>query len=130
MLVLVLICCLPFLCLWWQMRKYQRRKEQPVGALTPGNPVDVKSVEPKPNPKPNFVSKHWRGEYSLPRSFWIHGVLLGYLLLVVSCVLMESRLYPGSPFFSMISMIGIGIWQIGGVLALCQTARGFLGKGG
>ena len=128
MLVLVLICCLPFMCLWWQMRKYRRRKEQPVGALTPGNAIDVKSVEPKPNPKLNFVSKHWRGEYDLPRSFWIHGVLLGYLLLVVSCVLMESRLYPGSPFFSMISMIGIGIWQIGGVWRSAKRQGGFWAK--
>jgi prepilin peptidase CpaA len=59
------------------------------------NSIDPKGAELKPNRKLNFVSKHWRGEYSLPRSFWVHGVLLGFLLLVVSCVLIEIRLYPG-----------------------------------
>ena len=81
--------------------------------------------KPKPNPKLNFVSKH----ESVFTFLWIHGVLLGYLLLVVSCVLMESRLYPGSPFFSMISMIGIGIWQMGESGAL-PNGKEFLGKGG
>jgi hypothetical protein len=92
------------------------------------NSIDPKGVEPKPNPKLNFVSKHWRGEYSLPRSFWVHGVLLGFLLLVVSCVLIEIRLYPRSPFFSMISMIGIGIWQIGGVWRSANRQGGFWAK--
>jgi len=63
------------------------------------NSFDPQSPEPKPHSKLNFVSKHWRGEYSLPRSFWLHGVLLGYLLLVVSCLVEEETgLYPGRIF--------------------------------
>jgi prepilin peptidase CpaA len=102
---------------------------RPASNKTAGvNSIDPKSVEPKPNPKLNFVSKHRRGEYSLPRSFWVHGVLLGFLLLVVSCVLIGIRLYSGSPFFSMISMIGIGIWQIGGVWRSAKRQGGFWAK--
>src|SRR5271169_2688530 len=102
-----------------------RRTSNKTGGV---NSIDPKGVEPKPNRKLNFVSKHWRGEYSLPRSFWVHGVLLGFLLLVVSCVLIEIRLCPGSPFFSMISMIGIGIWQIGGVWRSAKRQGGFWAK--
>jgi hypothetical protein len=92
------------------------------------NSVGPKSVEPEPDPKMNFVGKHWRGAFSLPRSFWVHGVLLGYLLLVMSCVLMEEiHLYPGS-FFCMIGMIGIGFWQIGGVCASAKRQGGFWAK--
>ena len=93
-----------------------------------GSSVDPKNVEPKPNPKPNFVSKHWKGEYSLARSFWVHGVLLGYLLLVVSCVLIEKRVYSGSAFFSTIAMGGIGIWQIGGIWRSAKRQGGFWAK--
>jgi Flp pilus assembly protein protease CpaA len=101
--------------------------EAPVTAVDVES-IDPKSVEPKPNPKLNFVSKHWRGEYSLSRSFWVHGVLLGYLSLAVISVLMEIGLYAGSPFFGMIGragMIGIGIWQIGGVWRSAKRHGGF-----
>jgi hypothetical protein len=27
----------------------------------------------------HFVSKHWRGEYSLSRTYWLNGVLFGFL---------------------------------------------------
>ena len=37
-----------------------------------------------------FISKHWRGEYSLPRTYWLHGVLFGFLLLAVGGVLVEG----------------------------------------
>ena len=52
--------------------------------------IDPQSAEPKPHPKMNFVSKHWRGEYSLPRSFWLHGVLLGCLVFEVSSLLVQE----------------------------------------
>jgi hypothetical protein len=28
----------------------------------------------------NFLKKHWKGEYSLPHSYWLHGSLLGLLI--------------------------------------------------
>jgi hypothetical protein len=27
-----------------------------------------------------FARKHWRGEYSLPRSYWLHGAFFGALI--------------------------------------------------
>jgi hypothetical protein len=85
LLVPVLLCCLPFICLWWQIRKYHRQKEQALSALTPENDVDVNDThphkfDPKPHHKINFVGKHWLGEYSLPRSYWLHGVFFGTLI--------------------------------------------------
>ena len=88
------------------------------------NSFDPQSPEPKPHSKLNFVSKHWRGEYSLPRSFWLHGVLLGYLLLVVSCLVgEETGLYPGRIFF-----IAIVVWQIRGVSRSANRQGGFWAK--
>jgi prepilin peptidase CpaA len=71
--------------------------------------IDHKSAKAKPCSNMNFLTKHWRGEYSLPRSFWLHGVLLGSLLMVVSSLLLEET-GPGWLVF-----IVIGGWQIGGV---------------
>jgi hypothetical protein len=88
--------------------------------------IDSPSAEPKPQPKLTFVRKHWRGEYSLPRSFWLHGVLLDSLLIAVSCLLWEGTgLYPDWLVF-----IVVGIWQIGGVWRSANRRGGFLGKGG
>src|SRR6516162_2954841 len=89
------------------------------------NSFDPQSAEPKPHSKLNFVSKHWRGEYSLPRSFWLHGVLLGYLLLVVSCLVgEETGLYPGRIFYCYCCLADP--WS----LAFRQPTRGVLGKDG
>ena len=91
----------------------------------------------KPHLKVNFISKHWRGGYSLPRSFWLHGVLVSYLLLIVSCrssivVFVTGResplvgaigLYPGLLFY-----IVIGFWQIGGVWRSAKRRGGFWAK--
>ena len=86
--------------------------------------IDPQSAEPKPHPKINFVTKHWRGEYSLPRSFWVHGVLLGSLLMVVSSLLLEETgLYTGWLVF-----IVIGGWQIGGVWRSAKRRGGFWAK--
>jgi len=86
--------------------------------------IDPQSAEPKPHPKMSFVTKHWRGEYSLPRSFWLHGVLLGSLLMVVSSLLLEETgLYPGWLVF-----IVIGGWQIGGVWRSAKRRGGFWAK--
>jgi hypothetical protein len=78
------------------------------------------SFDDKPRPKMNFITKHWRGEYSISRSFWLHGVLLGYLLLVLSCLLLEKTGISLGWLF----LIVIG-WQIGGVWRSAKREGGF-----
>jgi hypothetical protein len=85
------------------------------------NSIEPKSVDPKPHPKMGFAAKHWRGEYSLPRSFWLHGVLFCFLLFEVSSLLGEEiGLYPGWLFLS-----AIGIWQIEGIRRSAKRHGGF-----
>jgi len=101
--------------------------------------IDPKSVEPKPNPKLNFVSKHWRGEYSLSRSYWLNGVLFGFLLLAVGGVLVEGTeaARESSPYseFLLIAVsvysvfyIAAGIWQTGGIWRSAKRRGGYWGR--
>ena len=85
--------------------------------------IDPQSAEPKPHPKMNLVSKHWKGEYSLPRSFWLHGVLFGCLVFEVSSLLVqEIHFYPGWLLY------GIILWQIGGVWRAANRRGDFWAK--
>lgn len=34
---------------------------------------EVAASEPLPVQSGGFFAKHWRGDYSLPRSYWLHG---------------------------------------------------------
>jgi len=70
----------------------------------------------------NFISKHWRGKYSLARSFWLHGVLLCFVLFEVSSLLVGKHLYLGWLSYG---MIVIGIWQIRGVWRSAKRRGGF-----
>ena len=36
-----------------------------------------------------FIRKHWLGEYSFPRSFWLHTVLLAYLVPILALALLS-----------------------------------------
>jgi hypothetical protein len=48
--------------------------------LTSTMPPQLPLALPPPLPKPpaqNFIARHWRGELSLPRSYWINYFLLG-----------------------------------------------------
>ena len=43
-------------------------------------PPQLPLALPPPLPKPpaqNFIARHWRGEFSLPRSYWINYLVLG-----------------------------------------------------
>jgi hypothetical protein len=59
------------------------------------------------SPRGNFVAMHWRGNLSLPMSFWINGVLFGLVW----------RLLPYSLFFyQRIAGLRSGIWTIFGAI--------------
>jgi hypothetical protein len=45
-------------------------------AVVPPPPAALPPPLPR-QPAQNFFAKHWRGEFSLPRSFWINHLLLG-----------------------------------------------------
>lgn len=49
---------------------------EPTFAMPPQLPLVLPPPLPKP-PAQNFIARHWRGEFSLPRAFWINYLLLG-----------------------------------------------------
>ncbi len=66
------------------------------------------------------IQKHWHGEFSLPRSFWINGILLTLTLMfsMVVLVFLFPR-YSEQFYFGFIVIVniliypwqGIGIWR-------------------
>jgi hypothetical protein len=48
----------------------------PASTMPPVMPLRLPPQLPKPLAK-NFIARHWRGEFSLPRAFWVNHLLLG-----------------------------------------------------
>jgi hypothetical protein len=51
----------------------------PTFIMPPQLPLALPPPLPKP-PAQNFIARHWRGELSLPRAFWINYMLLGIVV--------------------------------------------------
>jgi len=55
--------------------------------------AEAGGTEPLPVPRGGLIARHWRGDYSLARSYWRHGVLLFhfginlFILVVLNIVL-------------------------------------------
>jgi len=53
------------------------------------NLAEAGGSEPLPQPSGGLIARHWRGDYSLVRSYWRHGVLLNNLAIqLVGAILM------------------------------------------
>ena len=85
-------------------------------------------------PASNYIARHWRGELSLPVSFWVNGVLLHVLALAIAVGFAFSGLEINSNYrsvFAAVSLFGAGFivltaWQIVGIwrVASHHQARG------
>jgi len=51
----------------------------PTPTMPPQLPLALPPQLPRP-PAQNFIARHWRGELSLPRSFWVNYLLLGIVV--------------------------------------------------
>jgi hypothetical protein len=49
---------------------------EPNFTMPPQLPLALPPQLPK-QPAQNFIARHWRGEFSLPRSYWLNHILLG-----------------------------------------------------
>jgi hypothetical protein len=68
----------------------------------------------------NFIHKHWRGEYSLARAYWVNGVLIGFLASIIAGVAGASLEDLGEDkerILVLIYFLGIvlNVWQTGGI---------------
>ena len=55
------------------------------GTLASAMPPPLPPPSPPPLPRQparGFIARHWRGEYSLARSFWIHHLLFSIVLVL------------------------------------------------
>jgi hypothetical protein len=85
----------------------------------------------------NFIRKHWRGEYSLPRSYWLHGSLLGLLIGMGAAFLAAmSTDSEGTSYFVPLAvacfvylnfLLAYGVWSTGGIWRSATRRGGFWG---
>ena len=81
----------------------------------------------------NFIFKHWSGEYSLVRAYWVNGVLVGFLAYMIAVVAgagledlgedRESKL-PVLYFF----LIVLNVWQTAGIFRSALRNGGYFAQ--
>lgn len=75
--------------------------------------------------KDGFIMKHWRGEYSLARSYWLHLVLGSvFVALLAVPLLFALRRTPPRFFASVLLLVTflVGCWQIWGMKGVWSSA--------
>jgi hypothetical protein len=86
----------------------------------------------------NFVRKHWRGEYSLPRSYWLHGSLLSILVMspldLILYYYTETQEATETPYAGLWALslliyflfsVTFAIWSTGGIWRSATHRGGF-----
>ena len=81
----------------------------------------------------DFIFKHWSGEYSLARAYWVNGVLIGFLAYMFAIVagaglesLGEDResILPVIYFF----LIVVNVWQTVGIFRSALRDGGYFAQ--
>lgn len=76
----------------------------------------------------NYISRHWRGELSLPVSYWINGFLLSISLYVLSASAVAASPWQLQIFGASLGMVGIpiiAVWQLIGIYRSAKPRHGF-----
>jgi len=76
----------------------------------------------------NYISRHWRGELSLPVSYWINGFLLSITLCVLSASAVAASPWQLQLFGASLGMVGIpiiAVWQLIGIYRSAKPRLGF-----
>jgi hypothetical protein len=109
------------------------------GTAVSGDPAVVASpieVAQAPGPEPrasvgNYIVRHWRGELSLPVSYWVNGFLLTTALVLALRALphfleletMPARGIGASMLLSIAITVSVGIWQAVGIWRSAQNYK-------
>ena len=75
-----------------------------------------------------FFGKLWRGEYSLARTYWLYGVLVGFVYNVIVNVAVVTTGEVGTGFFLMILYLPYYVTLTGGVWRSANTYCATEGK--
>lgn len=106
----------------WTVRGGGPASGAPLPDASEGSP-DGATAAPPPRPR-NYVLRHWHGDLSLPMSFWVNGLVLGFLVgiginLSIAAVIRHAGDQP-VPWLLALSVIWalvalIMIWQAVGI---------------
>jgi hypothetical protein len=80
------IICVPMAINIWCLRKLRNAPpeseyDEPTAVVAPA------PVQPQEEASGNYVLRHWRGQLSLPVSYWINGSLIGLALIALFAIL-------------------------------------------
>jgi ATP-dependent protease ClpP protease subunit len=128
--VALLIVSTPFAWNIYALSKVKKSAEQEIELLPddePGSHAPVQEAVPawassKQKRSNNYVVRHWRGELSLPVSYWVNGSLLGIVLLMLFLVIGElaKEWTLRATAFVVLSMlaltIAVTVWSIVGIM--------------
>jgi hypothetical protein len=87
-----------------------------------------------PPPSQNYFARHWRGEISLGRSYWLNGVLAGFALRAFLTSVAHTYAGTGGPYGDVARMVAtrililsVNTWQFVGIWrsASRSKARGW-----
>jgi hypothetical protein len=103
-------------------------------------PAAVPPPMPLPPPLPkqpaqNFIARHWRGEFSLPHSYWINHVLIGIgFALAIIIIAADINKHPvEAPVRWLLSLIltwgGISLFSIWAVVGVWRAATAYRANG-
>jgi len=96
-----------------------------IGTESGGTGLRNQSASGVRNPRyNNFIARYWRGEFSLPISYWVFGFLanlfVGLVAVLISGALTDSEGYEPRALFASLLLIwlcvlAVGVWQLVGV---------------
>ncbi|MBB5392713.1 MULTISPECIES: hypothetical protein [unclassified Herbaspirillum] len=94
----------------------------------------IRTTQPAGDKPGNFIGRHWRGDYSLARSYWLHTVLLSSLLPAFSISLL-ARLTNDMPArYGVAGVLAIAAFSylawIWGVRGCWMSASRHVARGG
>ena len=103
----------------------------------------IESAEPTPSAdseiisprKPSYVRRHWRGDLSLPHTFWVNGAILFFALYTVPVVAPGIFTSRSNPLRAWIYLLGflaaltvVSVWQLVGIWRSAGKHRSRGGK--
>jgi hypothetical protein len=76
----------------------------------------------------NYISRHWRGDLSLPISYWINGFLLSITLYALGASAVAASPWQLQLLGASLGMVGIpviAVWQLIGIYRSAKPRVGF-----
>jgi hypothetical protein len=77
--------------------------------------------------KGNYLSRHWRGQLSLPVAFWVNYVVLSVIYFAIGKIMESNEVGDGVGIPFMLIWLPIIIWQCVGTWRSAGNRGGFWG---